>query len=43
VRLTPWFANEPWRTAALGTGRELIGPTTKHTGLTGPKGPELGL
>jgi type IV secretion system protein VirD4 len=27
VGLTPWFAHEPWRTAALGTGRELTGPT----------------
>ncbi len=25
VELTPWFDNEPWRTAARGTGRELGG------------------
>jgi hypothetical protein len=27
VRLTPWFDHEPWRTAALGDGRQLRGPT----------------
>jgi type IV secretory pathway TraG/TraD family ATPase VirD4 len=27
VGLTPWFENEPWRTAALGTGRERAGRT----------------
>jgi type IV secretion system protein VirD4 len=27
VGLTPWFAHEPWRTAALGSGQELTGPT----------------
>jgi type IV secretion system protein VirD4 len=25
VQLTPWFAHEPWRTAALGSERELTG------------------
>jgi type IV secretion system protein VirD4 len=33
VGLTPWFAHEPWRTAALGTGRELTGQE-----LAGPSG-----
>ena len=26
VRLTPWFATEPWRSAALGPGRAVPDP-----------------
>ncbi len=51
IRLTPWFATEPWRTAALGTERELTGRgLPQRPGRTGrrlesgagPEGRELG-
>ncbi len=34
IELTPWFANEPWRTAALGTGLRRAGPSglERHPG-----------
>ena len=31
VRLTPWFADEPWRTAALGPGRAMSRPRRRGT------------
>jgi len=53
IELTPWFAHEPWRTAALGTGLQLAGPPgpERHLGRGrrgvadggGPQGRELGM
>jgi type IV secretory pathway TraG/TraD family ATPase VirD4 len=37
VRLTPWFSHEPWRTAALGTQRELTVPTGPERPGRGPE------
>ncbi len=42
VGLTPWFATEPWRTAALGAERELTGGDLRHRHPeSGPAGHRL--
>ncbi len=53
VRLTPWFSNEPWRSVALGAGREVPSPERRPepvprtarqlVGGDGPGGRALGL